>query len=80
MLTLVFAALVWPAACSGRAGTGEACDQERYHLPVIEELSRQWPRVDLVNYQSATAPGFHLTLALIHRYVSDRVVVLQVKG
>lgn len=39
-------------------------DQTQYHLPTIEEFAGQLPAPDLVNYKSATSPGWHLLLAL----------------
>ncbi|MCA9310947.1 MAG: glycosyltransferase family 39 protein [Phycisphaerales bacterium] len=41
----------------------ELKDQDDYHLPVIETMQAQWPRPDIVHYESATAPGYHLALA-----------------
>lgn len=42
-------------------------DQINYHLPVVRQFETQWPRVDLRDYQSATAPGYHLVLAGLAR-------------
>lgn len=46
---------------------GEAKDQDNYHLPVIRDMVRQWPRVNLRSYESATSPGYHLLLAGVAR-------------
>ncbi|MFO0784068.1 MAG: hypothetical protein U0636_10340 [Phycisphaerales bacterium] len=40
-------------------------DQTQYHAKVIQEFASQWPHCDLVNYQSATSPGWHLLLAAL---------------
>jgi hypothetical protein len=40
--------------------TSEAYDQNQHHLLVIESFARQWPTPDLRDYQSATAPLWHL--------------------
>ena len=41
----------------------ELKDQDDYHLPVIETMIEQWPSPDIVHYESATAPGYHLLMA-----------------
>lgn len=72
-LMLLVLAVALPIALSGRNGTSEADDQNAWHLPVIRTMATQWPRVDLVNYESATAPGYHLLLAALTRAgVNDR--------
>ena len=43
--------------------TSEASDALKYHIPVIETMAREWPDVDIVNYRSATSPGYHLAMA-----------------
>ena len=49
----------------------ELKDQDDYHLPVIEVMKSQWPAVDLVHYESATAPGYHLSMAATGRAAGD---------
>jgi len=70
-------ARVWPGAllglgvflaaalviASGRGGPSEAGDQDKYHLDVIRAMVEQWPAIDIVNYRSATAPGYHALMA-----------------
>lgn len=41
----------------------ELKDQDDYHLPVIETMREEWPQPDIVAYESATAPGYHLLMA-----------------
>lgn len=77
VLCICFGVLVWPAILSGRGGTSEYWDQRNYHEPVIRAFAEQWPRVDLVNYRSATSPGYHLGLAILSRYVTHHQGVLQ---
>jgi hypothetical protein len=43
--------------------TSEASDAIKYHIPVIREMAEEWPAVDIVNYRSATSPGYHLAMA-----------------
>ena len=48
---------------SGRGGTSEASDQDKYHLPVIDAMVAQWPLIEISDYPSATSPGYHALLA-----------------
>ncbi len=41
----------------------EAKDQDGYHLPVVAAMRAQWPAIDIVRYDAATAPGYHALLA-----------------
>lgn len=50
---------------SGRGGPSEASDQDKYHLPVIDGMVAQWPAIDIVNYPSATSPGYHALMAMV---------------
>jgi hypothetical protein len=50
----------------------ELLDQEWYHRGVIEEMAAQWPAVDLVSYDSATTPGYHLLQATLYRLTGAR--------
>ena len=40
--------------------TSEAYDQNQHHLLVIQSFAEQWPKPDLRDYRSATAPLWHL--------------------
>ncbi|MEE9128741.1 MAG: hypothetical protein V3T84_01895 [Phycisphaerales bacterium] len=88
VLCLLFSILVWPVVLStqGTLGDGatdikyptsEMGDQRKYHEQTILAFAEQWPIVDLVNYPSATSPGYHLLMALVARYMSHDLVVLQ---
>ncbi len=46
------------------AGSRAAWDQDKYHLMAIQQFAHDWPHPDLLNYRSATTPGYHLMLAL----------------
>ncbi|MCA9286895.1 MAG: hypothetical protein KDA22_16850 [Phycisphaerales bacterium] len=73
VLAAIVLLLALPLVFAGRNGTSESFDQNAWHLPVVRTMAAQLPRVDLVNYESATAPGYHLVLALLHRAgVGDR--------
>lgn len=64
MLAAAFAAAVLPVAFLGADATSEAWDESTSHLPVIRQFASEWPRPDLVGYPSATAPGYHLLMAI----------------
>ena len=49
----------------------------QFHLPVINTMIVQWPKVDLVEYNAAQAPGYHLLLAFVGVYVSDDETTLK---
>ena len=88
VLCLLCCILIWPVVFSaqGRLGdaatnikypTSEMGDQRQYHEPTILTFAEQWPSVDLINYPSATSPGYHLVIAVVARYISHDLVVLQ---
>ncbi len=62
-LSLAVLLIALPVIASGRAGPSEASDQDKYHLPVIDAMVNQWPAIDIVNFDSATAPGYHALMA-----------------
>jgi hypothetical protein len=64
VLGAVFALAVLPVALLGADATSEAWDESNSHLPVIRQFAAEWPRPDLVDYPSATAPGYHLLMAI----------------
>jgi hypothetical protein len=69
-LLVLYWMLVAPVILSGRGGPSEAVDQDRNHVVVIGAMLEQWPNVDIVNYASATSPGYHLSLAAINRLIA----------
>ncbi len=89
VLVVAFAALVLPgilltgnlkreAESGPKYLVNEAGDQEKFHLPVIREFAAQpWAEIDLVNYKSATAPGYHLFMAAIVKTFGENVTLLQ---
>lgn len=64
VVVLGFLLATLPAVLSGRDGPSEAYDQNQHHLVVIDSMADAWPRIDLVDYPSATSPGYHLVMAL----------------
>ena len=77
LLCLTFLLLTWPVILTGAQGTSEAYDQRAFHEVVIRAMAGQWPNVDLVNYDSATTPGYHLVMAAAAAIISERTLVLQ---
>ncbi|MFZ9689933.1 MAG: hypothetical protein ACO3DS_08870 [Phycisphaerales bacterium] len=61
-IALPFAMACLAAILLGPTGdvTSEAFDQNQHHLLVIRSFAGQWPSPDLRDYQSATAPLWHL--------------------
>jgi hypothetical protein len=57
-----------------------AYDQVFFHEPTIRTFAADLPRPVLGDYQSATAPGYHLILATFARLVSDSRLALQFVG
>lgn len=55
-------------------------DQINYHEPAVLRFAEQWPTPDVGDYLSATTPGYHLVLAVVARFVSDSLIVLQGVG
>jgi hypothetical protein len=70
-LVLVYGLIVFPIVWTGRGGPSEEADQDRHHFVVVEKMYLEWPDVDIVDYPSATSPGYHLLLAGIGRAVGD---------
>ncbi|TVQ31197.1 MAG: hypothetical protein EA376_10005 [Phycisphaeraceae bacterium] len=63
LIALILLLLTAPVIISGRGGPSEAHDQDQHHLLIIERMIEQWPRVDVVEYESATSPGYHFIMA-----------------
>jgi len=62
------------------AGGRATYDQDLYHAMAVRQFAAQWPNFDLVNYRSATTPGYHLVLAAVARFVSADLAVLRLGG
>ncbi len=64
-LSLLYGVLVLPMILSGAGYAAPAWDEQTFHLPIVRTMVEQWPRVDVVEYDSATTPGYHLLMALV---------------
>lgn len=78
-LAVVFAAAVLPVVFFGADATSEAADEAVAHVPTIRQFASQLPAPDLSDYPSATAPGYHLLMAVPAR-MGASVTVLRVLG
>lgn len=65
---------------SGRGGPSEASDQDKYHEPVIDAMVEQWPAIDVVNYSSATSPGYHALMAGVRVLLGEEAGELGVRA
>lgn len=55
-------------------------DQEVFHLRAVRMFAAQWPAFDLVNYSSATTPGYHLLLATAAKVVGTGETAMRLLG
>ncbi|MDB5290517.1 MAG: hypothetical protein JWL69_1758 [Phycisphaerales bacterium] len=80
LLTAIF---ILGAVLVSRWATGPsraAWDQNTYHLPVIRQFERQWPRPDFSDYPSATTPGYHVVLAAAGHWLGNDTTTLRRVG
>jgi hypothetical protein len=47
--------------------TNDAFDEVNYHRPIIATMAADFPAVDIVNYNAAMAPGYHVAMAAVLR-------------
>jgi hypothetical protein len=77
----LFVAAYGAAALAGVAAvppvTYAAYDHVNFHLPTIQAFARDLPAVDVVNYRSATTPGWHLAMALLYRAFDEAILPLR---
>ncbi len=66
MIAIALAASAWPIATDWLVGRA-AYDHLHYHLPAVQRFMAELPGVDLVDYASATTPGYHLIVAAVGR-------------
>lgn len=77
LLLAGFALLVAPALLTSPGGRAQAVDERIFHLEVVRTFAAQWPAPDLRDYPSATSPGFHLVLAMVHRATDGSIAALR---
>lgn len=77
-LLAVYGVVVGVVIASQRIPYRAAFDQKLYHLPVIREFARTWPRFETWDYLSATTPGYHIVMATVMKVCGDGTVPLQI--
>ena len=68
-------ALALAGVFAGLEGTYAHADQVSYHAPTIAKMAEEMPRPVLSDYQSATAPGFHLVMSSLAALGADATVL-----
>lgn len=66
-VVLLFVFAVGMTILRGTSSPRAEYDQNNYHLPAIRQFAREWPSLNVVDYRSATTPGYHITLAAVQR-------------
>ena len=65
---LLLLVLALPLICAHVFSTNDAFDEVNYHRPIIATMAADFPAVDLVNYNAAMAPGYHVAMASVLRF------------
>jgi hypothetical protein len=65
---LVLLVLALPLIRAHVFSTNDAFDEVNYHRPIIATMAADFPAVDLVNYNAAMAPGYHVAMASVLRF------------
>ncbi len=79
MMAVVLVSSAWPIATDWLVGRA-AFDHLHYHLPAIERFVAELPAADLVDYASATTPGYHLLVAAAGRALQANPIGLRWLG
>lgn len=90
-LAAIFTAMVGPMVWleSGRTNIppdradfypSEVYDQDEYHWSVIRGMEGRWPGIELVEYDSATTPGYHWVMAGVLEATGSRTALLVVNA
>jgi hypothetical protein len=64
---LLLLALALPLIRAHVFSNNDAFDEVNYHRPIIATMAADFPAVDLVNYNAAMAPGYHVAMACVLR-------------
>jgi len=73
--TLLLILIAWPLILTQNTSGRGAADDLIYHWPTIQTFANQLPTPNLSDYQSATTPGYHLELAVLHRIGLPRTAI-----
>lgn len=64
---LLLLGLTLPLILAQVFSTNDAYDEVHYHRPIIATMAVEFPAVDVVNYNAAMAPGYHVAMASLLR-------------
>ena len=64
---LLLVVLALPLVRAQVFSTNDAFDEVNYHRPIIATMAAEFPAVDIVNYNAAMAPGYHVAMARVLR-------------
>lgn len=76
LVAAVYALLAGLLIVSQHISQRNFVDQNLFHRKAIFRFVDQWPRLDFSDYESATTPGYHVTLAFVHIWVTSDPVFL----
>jgi len=65
--SLLLLGLTLPLILAQAFSTNDAYDEVYYHRPIIATMAAEFPAVDVVNYNAAMAPGYHVAMAALLR-------------
>ncbi len=72
---LALVALSVPLIWARTFSTNDAFDEVNYHRPIIATMAADFPAVDVVGYNAAMAPGYHVVMAAVLRSSGSWVAV-----
>ena len=71
------AGYICTSGLTGGLDTVFSVDERMYHYPTILQFAEQLPFPDLINYNSATTPLFHLIVAVISKIIGTNIAHLR---
>jgi hypothetical protein len=72
---LLLVVLALPLIRAQVFSTNDAFDEINYHRPIIATMAADFPAVDIVNYNAAMAPGYHVAMAAVLRVTGSWTAV-----
>lgn len=77
ILSLIFLALIVPLIFKPEMDIFDAYDEERFHYPTILSFAEEFPKLDLVDYDSATTPLYHIILMVPALIFGSNIIQLR---
>ncbi len=78
LLALCFAGLATPLIFKSDIDTFDSLDERLYHYPTVVGFAVEFPRIDLIDYPSATTPLYHAVLTLAALVTGAGMIPLRV--